>query len=116
MPTGKIPKENRRSLKDRVWYIGQGDFIEKYMTPWTLKLIVSIIIYMLFSVYNNFSGIRNLKKINALKRELTELRLEKASLSSTLMGEGRMSVIEERVQKEELEISIPKNPPIILEK
>ncbi len=108
--------ENRRALKDKIWSFWQGDFIEKYLNTWTLQLFIAFVIYLIFNIYNNYAGLRNLKHINTLKRELTELRLEKASLSSTLMGEGRISVIEERVKKEQLDIAIPKTPPIVIDK
>ena len=114
MKKNSYTQENRRDIRDKVWSIFQGDFMEKYLNRRSMQWFVAVLIFMLFSVYNNFSSVRDLSKINNLKKELTELRLEKASLSSTLMGEMRISVIEERVKNEQLEIAIPKNPPILI--
>ncbi|MDO4770627.1 FtsL-like putative cell division protein [Porphyromonas sp.] len=100
----------------KLWrYLG-GEFLSDGFQVQNLKWIVAATILALVLIANNYTAIRKLRKINNLKREITDLRMEEVSISSTLMGATRISAIEERVKEENLEISIPKTPPIIIEK
>lgn len=109
--------ENKGTEKaKKFWrYIG-GEFLSDSFQADTLKWIIAATMLALFLVFNNYTAIRQLRAINNLKREITDLRMEEVSISSTLMGATRISAIEERVKEENLEISIPKTPPIIIEK
>ncbi len=108
--------ENRKNVKKQVWYWVQGNFLDGWFRGKSLRWLIAGALLAFFMVYNNYTALRKLRKMNDLKRELTELRLEHVSISSTLMGATRISAIEKRVQDEQIDISIPKTPPVIVKK
>lgn len=112
-PTFKV---NRQTFWDRMGDFWEGHFLVRSMTPRNLRWVVAVVLFCLLSTWNSYRSLRQKNRIDRLDREITELRMEYVSTSSSLMGARRLSSIEQRVSEEGLEISIPKNPPIIIHK
>lgn len=109
--------ENKGTEKaKKFWRYAGGEFLSDSFQTSTLKWIFAFTLLAIFLVYKDYSAIRKLRQINNLKKEITDLKMEEVSISSTLMGATRISAIEERVKEEQLDIAIPKTPPIIIEK
>lgn len=109
-------KVNRQTFWSRLGDFWEGQYLVRSMTPHTLRWVVALVLFCLLSTFNSYHSLRQKNKVDRLDREITELRMEYVSTSSTLMGARRLSSIEQRVSEEGLAISIPKNPPIIIDK
>lgn len=108
--------KNRRSVKDKIWSVVQGDFMESWMNRRTLQWVTAIGTYLILQIFVNFTDLRKKGQIDRLNKEITELRMEKVTAHTMLMGARRLSAIEERVREENLNISIPKSAPYVIEK
>ena len=107
---------NRQTFLDRLGDFWEGKYLVRSMNTHALRWVVALALFCLFSIFNSYHSLRQKSKVDRLDREITELRMEYVSTSSTLMGARRLSAIENRVSEEGLDISIPKNPPIIIDR
>lgn len=112
---GVAPKPNKRSFRTKFWNVTQGTFLEGHLTLKNAAWVVAIVLFILLQGINSYTLLRSKKEISKLRRELTELRMEHVTVQTTLMGARRLSSIEERVQMDDLGLSIPKSPPILLD-
>lgn len=108
--------QNKPKLKDRIWSVVQGDFMEKWMNRRTLQWVTAIGVFLLMQIWVNFTTLRKKAHIDRMNKEISELRMENVTAHTMLMGARRLSVIEERLHEEDLNISIPKSAPIVIEK
>lgn len=108
--------KNKRSWQKRFWNITQGTFLEGKLTLRNAVWIVAIAAYFICLGLNSYTFLRGKKEIAQLTKEINELRMEQVTVETTLMGARRLSAIEQRVQDENLDLSIPKSPPIIVKK
>lgn len=90
--------------------------MESWMNRRTLQWVLAIGVYLILQIFVNFTNLRKKGHIDALNKEITELRMEKVTAHTMLMGARRLSAIEERVKEEQLEISIPKSAPYVIDK
>ena len=109
-------KLNRQTFLDRLGDFWEGKYLVRSMNTHALRWVVALALFCLVSIFNSYHSLRQKSKVDRLDREITELRMEYVSTSSTLMGARRLSAIENRVSEEGLDISIPKNPPIIIDR
>lgn len=107
---------NSTSPKDKVWGVIQGMFLEKGFTLKNVSWVIALVLLFLAQGVNSYTFLRSKKEIDYLTRENAELRMEKITVETTLMGARRLSSIENRVQEESLDLSIPKNPPIVIDR
>ncbi len=107
---------NRQTFLDRLGDFWEGKYLVRSMNTHSLRWVVALALFCLVSIFNSYHSLRQKNKVDQLDREITELRMEYVSASSSLMGAQRLSAIENRVRKEGLDISIPKNPPIIIDR
>ena len=107
---------NETTVKDRIWQVTQGTFLEKMFTFRNAMWLIAFVLLIIAQNANSYTLLRNKKEVASLAKEISELRMEKITVETTLMGAHRLSSIENRVQEENLDLSIPKNPPIIIEK
>ena len=114
--TGRGGTVNSIKLKDRIWRITQGTFLEKMFTLRFASWILAFVLLFLAQGFNSYTYLRHKKEIARLEKEITELRMEKITVETTLMGARRLSAIESRVKEEALDLSIPKTPPIIIDR
>lgn len=82
----------------------------------TLQWVLAVGAYLVLQIFVNFANLRKKGQLDRLNKEITELRMEKVTAHTMLMGARRLSAIESRVQEEQLDIAIPKSAPIIIEK
>ena len=121
---GKLSAETHRrggklngvELKDRIWKYTQGTFLEKMFTLKNAAWIFAFVLLFLAQGFNGFTYLRHKREAARLDSEISELRMEQITVETTLMGARRLSAIEERVKNENLDLSIPKNPPVIIER
>lgn len=114
--SSKKLKVNRQTFMNRLGNFWEGQYLVRSMTPKTLRWILAVALFCLFSTFNSYRSLRQKSKVDRIDQEITELRMEYVSTSSTLMGARRLSSIENRVMEEGLDISIPKNPPIVIDR
>ena len=107
---------NETTIKDRIWQVTQGTFLEKMFTLKNASWLFAFLLLVILQNANSYTLLRNKKEVANLSKEISELRMEKITVETTLMGAHRLSSIENRVQEENLDLSIPKNPPIIIDK
>ena len=107
---------NASSAKDRFWELTQGTFLEKSFTFKNARWLIAFVLLFLAQGLNSYTLLRAKKEIASLSKEISELRMEQITVETTLMGARRLSSIESRVREESLDLSIPKNPPIEIEK
>lgn len=107
---------NNITVKDRIWQVTQGTFLEKKFTLKNASWLIAFVLLFLAQGVNSYTLLRSKKEVALLSREISELRMEQITVETTLMGARRLSSIENRVQEESLDLSIPKNPPIIINK
>lgn len=106
--------ENKITISKQIRRILDGSYMADWLTGREFKWIVAFAFWAFFSIVINYNALRQIRHIDSMKKELTELRLERIALSSNLMSAGRLTSIEKRVKEENLKIGIPKTPPIII--
>ncbi len=106
--------KNKRSWQRRFWNITQGTFLEGQLTLRNAIWIVAVAMLFIIQGLNTYTLLRGKKEIARLNREITERRMEQVTVESELMGARRLSSIEERVRADNLDLSIPKSPPILI--
>lgn len=113
---GKGGTRNKRSWQKRFWNITQGTFLEGKLTLRNAMWIVAFALLFILQGLNSYTLLRGKKEVARLNREINELRMEQVTVETTLMGARRLSSIEQRVRDEELDLSIPKSPPIVVKR
>lgn len=108
--------KNKRSWQKRFWNITQGTFLEGKLTLRNAMWIVAFALLFILQGINSYTLLRGKKEIAQLNREINELRMEQVTVETTLMGARRLSSIEQRVRDEDLDLSIPKTPPIVVKR
>ena len=108
--------KNKRSWQKRFWNITQGTFLEGKLTLRNAMWIVAFALLFILQGINSYTLLRGKKEIAQLNREINELRMEQVTVETTLMGARRLSSIEQRVRGEDLDLSIPKTPPIVVKR
>ena len=78
--------------------------------------IVAFALLFILQGINSYTLLRGKKEIAQRNREINELRMEQVTVETTLMGARRLSSIEQRVRDEDLDLSIPKTPPIVVKR
>lgn len=108
--------QDRKDRKNRFWDTVEGVGLERRFSSSTIAWIIAIALFAVAHIANNYSGMRKIGQISELNKELKELRMEHVTVSTQLMGEQRLSSIEEHVKNEGLTIEIPKTSPIVIER
>lgn len=108
--------KNKRSWQKRFWNITQGTFLEGKLTLRNAMWIVAFALLFILQGINSYTLLRGKKEIAQRNREINELRMEQVTVETTLMGARRLSSIEQRVRDEDLDLSIPKTPPIVVKR
>lgn len=108
--------KDRKDRRNRVWDMIEGFGIERSFSGEAIAWIVAIALFAIAHIANNYSGMRKISQISEYNKELKDLRMEYVTVSTQLMGEQRLSSIEERVKSEGLTIEIPKTSPIVIDK
>ncbi|KGL51914.1 hypothetical protein HQ29_08155 [Porphyromonas canoris] len=111
--SSKNGKENR----SRSTFFGflDGTWVANRWTPRTTKYAIAIVLSSFISITASYTSMGFQRRLEKLKKEVKELKMERISVNSTLVQNRRITVIEERVKSAELEISSPDTPPIYID-
>ena len=76
------------------------------------KIIGLVTLMLLFHIENGYETERMHKKINSLKKELTELRFESIQVASELMYLSKQTEVQRQIKAYGLTLESSKEPPI----
>lgn len=108
----KRRKERRLSL---LYILGGGILKEAFIIKHT-NMILLVVMLILFFIGNRYSCIQKMKQIDRLEKELRDTRLEALTLSVELARYTRLSMIEELIKQQDIELEGATRPPYILYK
>ncbi|MDO4790244.1 MAG: FtsL-like putative cell division protein [Porphyromonas sp.] len=111
--SNKNNKENR--ARGTLFGFLDGTWVANRWTPKTTKYVIAVVFSSFLSITASYSSMAFQRKIEKLKKEVKELKMERISVNSTLVQNRRITVIEERVKSAELDISSPDTPPIYID-
>ena len=92
-----------------------GDILAADFFRRQVKLVVLIMVLILFYVHNRYASQQQQIKIDALKKELIDIKYDALTRSSELMEKSRQSRIEEYIATRESELQTSTNPPYEIE-
>lgn len=87
-----------------------------WMNRRTQQQVIAIGTHSILQIFVNFTDLRKKGQIDRLNKEITELRMEKVTAHTMLMGARRLSAIEERAWVRTGTSPIPKSAPYAIEK
>jgi hypothetical protein len=111
-------KKNKKKKQRRlsfVYILGGGILKEDFFVK-HIKMVVLIVILTIGFISNRYACILKIRRIDGLKKELSEMQLESLAISIELAGYSRPSMVEEQIKKQHLNLEVPDSPPYELYK
>ncbi|MDR1259346.1 MAG: hypothetical protein LBK65_08745 [Tannerellaceae bacterium] len=113
-----MEEKNKKSKQRRIsliYILGGGILKEDFFVK-HLRKIIWVVILMFLLISNRYYCQLKIKKIDYLKKELSEVKLESLVISVELGGYSRRSVVEEQVKKQHMDLEEATIPPYELKK
>ncbi|MDR1357666.1 MAG: hypothetical protein LBJ58_08360 [Tannerellaceae bacterium] len=111
---GKKKKRKRRGVSF-LYILGGGILKEDFFIKHIGKIIL-VVTLMFLLISNRYYCQMKIRKIDALKKELNEVRLESLVISVELTEYSRRSVVEEQMKKQNINLEEATSPPYELKK
>ncbi|MDR1344497.1 MAG: hypothetical protein LBJ39_04000 [Tannerellaceae bacterium] len=108
---GKKKKENISLM----YILGGGILKEEFFLKHIGKIIM-VVTLMFLLISNRYHCQMRIRKIDSLKKELKEIRLESLVISVELTGYSRRSVVEEQVKRQNINLEEATTPPYELKR
>ncbi|MFV0467782.1 MAG: FtsL-like putative cell division protein [Dysgonomonas sp.] len=109
-------KVSVKNIRKNVMHVVGGTVLtEDFFLKNTRFLFLVVFIVVLY-IGNRYSCIEKLAKIEALQKELKDVKYESLAISSQLIGVSRQSQVQSRINKDELGLEISKTPIYKIEK
>jgi hypothetical protein len=111
---GKKKKRKKRRFSF-IYILGGGILKEDFFVK-HIRMIVLIAMLTLGFVGNRHACIMKIRKIDALKKELTDVQLESLAVSIELAEYSRPSMVEELMKRQQINLEGATSPPYELYK
>ena len=92
-----------------------GDILATDFFRRQTKLLVLIMVLIIFYIHNRYACQQQLLELDALKKELTDIKYDALTRNSELMEKSRQSRIEDYVTAKESDLQTSTNPPFLIE-
>ena len=106
---------NKKMKKTASWknIIG-GDILATDFFRRQTKLLVLIMVLIIFYIHNRYACQQQLLELDALKKELTDIKYDALTRNSELMEKSRQSRIEDYVTAKESDLQTSTEPPYLI--
>jgi hypothetical protein len=108
----KKKKRKKISVKDVI----DGRFLTEEFVSKQLKLVALIVVLIIIFISNNYSCMKKLTEIEALKARLKDVKYENLIISTELTSNSRQSQVEELLKTKGIELSAPTTPAMEIRK
>jgi cell division protein FtsL len=93
-----------------------GDLLTEEFVSKHLKLLVLIVVLIIIFISNNYSCMKKMTEIEALKTQLKDVKYENLIIFTELTSNSRRSQVEELLAKKGIELSSPATPALEIHK
>ncbi len=91
-----------------------GDILATDFFRRQTKLLVLIMVLIIFYIHNRYACQQQLLELDALKKELTDIKYDALTRNSELMEKSRQSRIEDYVTAKESDLQTSTEPPYLI--
>lgn len=91
-------------------YILGGTVLTEDLLWKNMRFIITIFIIIVLYISNRYSCIEKVSNIERLQQELKDAKYESLTISAELMSVSRQAKVQELMQKNGVELEMPKEP------
>lgn len=91
-------------------YILSGTVLTEDLLWKNMRFIITIFVIIVLYISNRYSCIEKVSRIERLQHELKDAKYESLTISAELMSVSREAKVQELMQKNGVELEMPKEP------
>ncbi|MDR0232262.1 MAG: hypothetical protein LBI82_09115 [Dysgonamonadaceae bacterium] len=112
----KQPQKKKKKKKISVLSILGGDILKEDFVIKQSKLIIMIACCFIFFIGNRYACLKQITRIEDLKKELKDLKYENLVILTKLTANSRQSQIEALIESKGLDLSGSNSPTYVIER
>ncbi|MFR9165547.1 MAG: FtsL-like putative cell division protein [Dysgonomonas sp.] len=109
-------KVNLKEIKKRTMHVLSGSILTEDIIMKNIRFLFVVFVIVVLYISNRYSCISKMAEIQSLQKELKDVKYESLNISTELIGISRESQVQALVEKNGLNLEIPKDPIYRIEK